>query len=128
MAPPEPARPCVLVADDDPLIRMVLRAALEGDGYEVREAQTGEAAVMAVATADLALAILDVHMPGPGFERTLRDLRSRRIPVLVLSGDAAVTAGQSTEQLAYLGKPVSVDDLLASVTSLISASKALPGE
>ena len=104
---------------------MVLRTALESAGYEVREAPTGEAAVVAAATADLALVILDVHMPGPGFDHTLRGLQARRIPVLVLSGDTAVTSNEPSSQLAYLGKPVSVDDLLVTASSLISAAKAL---
>lgn len=109
----------ILIADDDALIRMVLRHTLESAGYEVLEARTGEAAVIATATADLALVILDAHMPGRGYEHTLASMSSRRLPVLVLSGDTAITSGQAKPGLAFLTKPVEVDVLLSTVSALL---------
>ena len=98
---------------------MVLRHTLESAGYEVLEARTGEAAVIAIATAHLSLVILDAHMPGRGYEHTLTSMTSRRVPVLVLSGDTAITSGQARPGLAFLTKPVDVDVLLTTVSLLL---------
>lgn len=109
----------ILIADDDALIRMVLRHTLEGAGYEVLEARTGEAAVMATSTSHLSLVILDAHMPGRGYEHTLTSMSSRRLPVLVLSGDTEITSGQARPGLAFLTKPVEIDVLLSVVAALL---------
>ena len=113
----------ILVADDDPLIRMVLRHALESAGYEVLEARTGEAAVMAIATAELSLVILDAHMPGRGYEHTLTSMTSRRLAVLVLSGDTDITSGTPRSGLAFLTKPVDVYTLLSTVSALLGTDE-----
>lgn len=55
----------ILVADDDPEIREVLRLLLTGEGYEVAEATSGEQALELLDDA-IDLVILDVMMPGMG--------------------------------------------------------------
>ena len=57
--------PSVLVADDEPSIRFVLRETLAELGCEVAEADDGEAALEALASGKHALAFLDIRMPGP---------------------------------------------------------------
>ena len=63
MSDPTPTR--VLVADDEPSIRFVLREALEDAGHEVVDVDTGEAAWEALASGGFAIAFLDIRMPGP---------------------------------------------------------------
>ena len=55
----------ILVADDDPEIREVLRLLLTGEGYEVLEASDGSEAI-ALLNSAVDLVILDVMMPGTG--------------------------------------------------------------
>ena len=43
---PSPSAPCLLLVDDDPLVRMVLTMGLQDKGYDVTEAATGEAAMV----------------------------------------------------------------------------------
>ena len=64
----------VLVADDEPSIRYVLRETLEDLGCQVTEVEDGDAAGAALATGDFELAFLDIRMPGPsGLELLERD-------------------------------------------------------
>ncbi len=79
----------VLVVDDDPAVREMLRRTLEKEGWEVREAEHGRAALAAIARRRPALVLLDLTMPVmDGFE-FLRELRGtpdgRAIPVVVLT-------------------------------------------
>jgi two-component system nitrogen regulation response regulator GlnG len=67
----------ILVADDEPSIRFVLREALESAGHEVVEAADGNAARDALAAQVFDLALLDIRMPGPSGLELLDSLRAR---------------------------------------------------
>src|SRR5450755_360579 len=66
----------ILVVDDEPQIRRVLRTTLTAQGYDVQDARTGEDALLAVRDSRFDLILLDVHMPGMGGLETCRALRS----------------------------------------------------
>ena len=61
---PGPARLRVLVADDDPAIRLVLRHRLEAEGYVVDEAADGVSALQALRSGQFDVAVMDIIMPG----------------------------------------------------------------
>jgi len=109
----------IMVADDDPLIRTVLRFALEGAGYEVAVTDSGDGVIAETAAEAPDLIILDARMPGPGLSTTLATLRLSRVPVLVLSGDEIVAKGTVTPGLAYLTKPVDMNELLSTISLLL---------
>src|SRR5262249_39375383 len=70
------SRACrVLIVDDEPNVRLVCRAALEADGYEVAEAGDGEEAVDRLRGAPVDLILLDLRMPLLDGLETLRHLR-----------------------------------------------------
>ena len=56
----------VLIADDDPAIRLVLRHRLEADGYRVEEAVDSQSALEALLSNRFDVALLDIMMPGIG--------------------------------------------------------------
>ncbi|HVA78900.1 MAG TPA: response regulator, partial [Candidatus Binataceae bacterium] len=56
----------ILIADDDPAIRLVLRHRLEAEGYSVEEAPDSAAALEALRSNRFDVAILDIIMPGVG--------------------------------------------------------------
>lgn len=115
----------VLVADDDPLIRMVLRSALEEHGVEVAEAASGAEAIAAAHTVDLA--VVDARMPGLSLLETIVGLRSqRRIPVLVISG--AWLDDNLPDDVAYLMKPIELADFLSAVDRLLEVSTVHRGD
>ena len=66
----------ILVVDDEPQIRRVLRASLSTQGYEIHEARTGEEALTAVREQRFDLILLDMNMPGLGGLETCRQIRA----------------------------------------------------
>lgn len=112
----------ILVADDDAAIREVIRILLESEGYEIIEAEDGNAAV-ALMDHSAALVILDVLMPGISGVKTCELLRTEYMtPVLFLtakSGDADKVMGFMAGGDDYLIKPFSYTELLSRVKALI---------
>lgn len=112
----------ILFADDDPEIREVVRILLESEGYEVIEAENGEAAVR-LADDSLALIILDVMMPGKNGVSACVDIRKKlTVPILFLTAktqDSDKTMGFGAGADDYLAKPFSYAELTARVKALI---------
>lgn len=112
----------ILVVEDSPTERQLIRKMLEEKGYRVAEAADGNAALAAVQREKPALLLLDVVLPGPnGFQicRQLKgspDTRDIRI-VLVSSKNQEADRFWGLKQGAdeYLVKPFKSEDLLASV-------------
>lgn len=107
----------VLIVEDDPDLRDVLRVALAADGYTVVTAANGRDALWRLrSTADTCIIVLDLALPvmtGRQFRAAqLRDRSLAWIPVVVLSG--GVDAGRDARELAarsLVKKPVDVDEL-----------------
>jgi signal transduction histidine kinase/CheY-like chemotaxis protein len=125
-----PAATHLLLAEDEPDVRRVIAATLRRAGYEVTEAEDGEAAVALFAQrpSEFDLFVSDVMMPrldGPGAFQRMQALRPG-INALFLSGYAPESHrlaglardGSRAEQLA---KPVARRDLLAAVAGLLAA-------
>lgn len=113
----------MLIVDDDQEVVRTFSAWLGLDGYAVRAASDGEAALLQVEGVDAV--VVDMHMPvldGLGFVRRVR-LRDRGVPIALVTGDYLI--GEDTlTQFRELGaevmfKPLWVDDLVALATSLI---------
>ena len=117
----------VLVVDDDPDLRELMRLLLEGAGYRVETARDGREALERVSAHAPALVLLDMKMPGMNgwqFARTLRRTHNRRIPIVVVTaGDDARRTAEEVGAEAYLGKPFELDDVLK-VVELHSRSSA----
>ena len=78
--------PHILITDDDPHLRRLVRTYAELEGFECTEAGDGAAAVTALKQSAFDLVLLDVMMPGPdGFE-TLEAIRGfSQVPVIMLT-------------------------------------------
>ncbi|MEV5379656.1 response regulator transcription factor [Streptomyces nondiastaticus] len=118
------AETSVLVVDDDPDVRAAVADALTVEGYDVREAADGLAALSSVAAAPPGAVVLDLAMPvldGLAVCRRLRALGDRT-PVLVLTARDAVAdrvAGLDAGADDYLVKPFALDELLARLRALL---------
>jgi two-component system, OmpR family, KDP operon response regulator KdpE len=107
----------VLVVDDDPQIRRVLRATLAARDYEVHDARTGEEAIDFLRQNRLDLVLLDVNMPGMSGLEACRQIRSwSEIAIIMLTVSdaeedkvAALDAGADD----YVTKPFGTPELLA---------------
>lgn len=82
--------PRVLVVDDDPEMRVLLRRVLEGGPFEVTEAEDGETALEKLAEGGIDLVTLDLNLPGMKGTEVLEEIRrrpgSRDLPVVVATG------------------------------------------
>src|SRR5262245_53883776 len=76
----------ILVVDDDPQIRRVMRATLAPKGYEVTDAKNGEEALEKLRGETYDLVLLDMNMPGMGGLETCQIIRSSSdIAIIVLT-------------------------------------------
>jgi CheY-like chemotaxis protein len=118
--------PLVLVVDDAPQIRRLVRLTLEHRGYRVVEAEDGIIGLRMMRAKRPDLVVMDVTMPGPSGLVVLREMRAdpalAATPVIILtaggraaSEELAVEAGAT----AYMDKPFSPAALLALVLSLL---------
>lgn len=113
----------ILVVDDEPQIRRVLRAGLTGQGYEVSDARTGEDALEAIRSQRFDLVLLDMNMPGMGGLETCRNIRATsEIAIIMLTvHDAeqdkvdALDAGADD----YVTKPFSMPELSARIRAAL---------
>lgn len=117
----------LLVIDDDPSIRKLVRSHLEPEGWVVEEAATGESGFdRAKASAPDAI-LLDVNLPdgeGPQFCRKLKAVQTlERVPVLMISGYRTQTGdkvlGLDQGAVDYLVKPFKMSVLSAKLEALL---------
>jgi DNA-binding response OmpR family regulator len=114
----------VLVVEDDPSVRGLLKTLLVSEGYAVSTASDGVAGLDRVATCPPALVLLDLQMPDLGGVRVLEELRGDpvlvQIPVLVVTGQVdAVPAVRALlgDDNVFL-KPFAVTELLTRIGEL----------
>jgi two-component system KDP operon response regulator KdpE len=122
----------VLVIDDEPPIRKLLRMGLSTQGYEVLEATNGKTALELLAQQP-SLIILDLGLPDVQGHELLRMIRQRNeaVPIVVLSsrGDEAGKV-QALDLGAddYLTKPFGMDELLARMRAALRHQLQIQGE
>ncbi|MFN8072627.1 MAG: response regulator transcription factor [Mycobacterium sp.] len=122
----------VLIADDDAVVRDVVRRYLERDGLEVRMAGDGSEALRVLGTERIDVAVLDVMMPGPNglsLCRTLRQGGDFTVPVILLtalSEEDDRIAGLEAGADDYLTKPFSPRELALRVRSVLRRAPSTP--
>ncbi len=123
----------ILVVDDEPQIRRVLRSTLSARGYVITEAKTGEEALEWMRKEPPDLILLDMNMPGIGGIEACREIRrGSDAPIIMLTVRnaerdkvAALDAGADD----YVVKPFGIEELLARIRAALrrySPADALP--
>ena len=120
----------VLIVDDEPQIRRVMRTTLVSQGYAVLEARSGEEGLEILRSGHPALILLDVNMPGISGLDTCREIRqSSDIPIIMLTVRnserdkvRALDAGADD----YVIKPFGAQELLARIRAALR--RGSPGE
>jgi len=129
-----PKKTRVLVVDDEPKIRMFIRANLEARGYEVHLAQDGIEAVETAARIDPDVVVLDVNMPRMnGIEACRRIREWADMPIIILSvrdeeADKVKALDEGADD--YVTKPFGIEEMLARIRVALrrsaGARSALP--
>src|SRR5271168_1917444 len=113
----------ILVVDDEPQIRRVMRTTLSSHGYVIREATTGEEAVEAVRKERPDLILLDVNMPGIGGIEAAREIREMcDAPIIMLTvrnaeRDKVIALDAGADD--YVVKPFGIEELLARIRAAL---------
>jgi two-component system KDP operon response regulator KdpE len=118
----------ILVVDDEPQIRRIMRTTLTSAGYEVDDAKTGEEALLKVRDYRPELVLLDINMPGMGGMAACRQMRAdTTIAIIMLT--VRNTEKDKVEALDagaddFVVKPFSTPELLARIRAVL---RRLPG-
>jgi len=122
----ERAGPTVLIVDDDEGTRTFVRASLELEGFDVREASSGTEGLAALEEEAPDLVLLDVMMPQmDGWEmlRRVQEQHGGAIPVVMFSGKVEDAAGEAVERGAsgFIGKPFDPQQLIDRAKQILGA-------
>lgn len=121
--------PKILVVDDEPQIRRVMRTTLTGRGYVILVARSGEEALEIMPAEHPDLVVLDVNMPGMGGLETCREIRrGSDVPIIMLTVRntekdkvSALDAGADD----YVVKPFGIEELLARIRAALRRAQTV---
>ncbi len=113
----------ILVVDNEPQIRRIMRTTLTGAGYEVDDAKTGEEALQKVREYRPELVLLDINMPGMGGLAACREIRaSANIAIIMLTvrnSEADKVEALDAGADDFVTKPFSTPELLARIRAAL---------
>lgn len=122
----------ILVVDDDPQIRKLLRRCFEGEGYGVSEAGDGEELLSRIGEQKVDLITLDLTLPGRDGLSLARDIRSTSsIPIIMVTGKGDMidrVVGLEIGADDYISKPFHLREVLARVRSVLRRAEDRPAE
>ena len=126
MSDPAPPGELVLVVDNDPLFRASVREPLERAGFDVLEADDGDAALAAATRRKPELVLLDVCLPGASGYEVCHELRDRfgdTLGIIFVSGERIESIDRVSGLLLgaddYVVKPFDPDELLARIRTVV---------
>jgi two-component system, OmpR family, phosphate regulon response regulator PhoB len=123
-------KPCVLLVEDEPAQREILRYNLSSEGYDVTMADNGDDALLLAEEVEPDLILLDWMLPGVSGIEVLRRLKNRRltsdIPTIMLSARSEEmdrVRGLETGADDYMVKPYSVSELMARIRTQLRRTR-----
>jgi two-component system OmpR family response regulator len=126
------ARSRILIVDDDPEVRLLLRRCLEREAYEVVEASNGEELFAALGAGGIGLITLDLGLGGEDGLDLARRIRSKHnLPIIMISGKGDTidrVVGLELGADDYIAKPFHLREVLARVRAVLRRYEAAPPE
>lgn len=117
----------ILVVDDDPAVRTLIRRCLEADGYPVEEVQTGAEVLEALQRGNIGLITLDLNLAGESGIDVARAIRRQsQVPIIMVTGRGDVidrVVGLEVGADDYIAKPFHVREMLARVRSVLRRAR-----
>jgi len=130
--PGTPRRRRILVTDDEPTTRMLVRLLLEREHFEVLEASSGDDGIARVIADRPDVVLMDLNMPGiDGFEairRLRRQVMFATLPIIVLTAEEGADVQRRVIELGaddYVVKPFQPADLVARVQAVFQRTAAV---
>jgi two-component system, NtrC family, nitrogen regulation response regulator NtrX len=119
----------ILIVDDEPNIRRMLGSLLRAEGYRVREASSGEAAIIEVRAEEPDAVLMDLYMPGGNGLDALPRLKEAApgLPVVMMSGRATLSDAVHATRLGafhFIEKPLSPEAVLLTLRSALELRQA----
>ena len=116
----------ILIVDDDPSHRLMLKATLKKEGYEIYEADDGARAVRMVEDGFYDLIMMDLKMKQVGGIEALKRIKeiSPVLPVLIMTAYASVRTAVDALKIGafdYLTKPLDMDEVLRTISDTLDA-------
>jgi DNA-binding response OmpR family regulator len=122
----------ILLVDDDPHIRSIIREYAQAENWQFSEAGNGDEALKQLAAGEFALVVLDVMMPRLDGWAALKKIRQdSQVPVILLTArdeEYDHLLGFELGVDDYVGKPFSPRELIARIKALLKRSGALTQE
>ena len=125
-------KPHILIVDDEPDIRRLVKEILEDEGYVVAVAKDGATARESVSARQPSMILLDIWMPdvdGITLLNEFINVYKLQCPVVMMSGHGTVEAAVEATRLGahdFIEKPLSLSKLLLTVESALASSQAKP--
>jgi DNA-binding response OmpR family regulator len=124
--------PLILAVDDEPNILRIIEVQLEGDGFEVATALSGEEAIEKLTTIDPDIVVLDVMMPGMSGLDVLAWIRKvSTVPVILVTAqahDRQKISGLNRGADDYVTKPFNPEELAARIRAVLRSTKPVDAE
>ena len=121
----------ILVVDDEPKVRLLLRRCFESEGYEVTEAGSSAEAMQLLAQSTFDLVTLDLNLPDGDGLTVAREIRARLpVPIIMVTGKGDTidrVVGLELGADDYITKPFHLREVLARVRAVLRRSAAAAG-
>jgi DNA-binding response OmpR family regulator len=116
----------ILLVEDDPDVREVLREALRGAGHDVTEIERFDAAERMVAAAGYDLLITDVRLPGGSGAKLAQAARAQGCGAILITGYEDVRETLERSGIPHLAKPFRLAELFAAIDAIFPPAQGGP--